>query len=57
MGEFATKTGKFAKKGMPYKMGLLLHGPPGTGRSSLIKCISESTGRHVVNIPLKVHQC
>ena len=29
-------------------------GPPGTGKSSLIKCISESTGRHVVNIPLKV---
>lgn len=27
---FMNRTGKFALQGYPYKLGLLLHGPPGT---------------------------
>lgn len=34
---FLQRTGKFAIAGYPHKLGLLLHGPPGTGKTSLIK--------------------
>lgn len=30
---FLDRTGKYAIKGYPHKLGILLHGPPGTGMS------------------------
>lgn len=49
---FENKTGKYAIRGYPHKLGLLLTGIPGTGKTSLIKAIAHYTGRHIVNINL-----
>ena len=36
LDHFSAKSGKFAVPGFPHKLGLLLHGPPGTGKSTTI---------------------
>lgn len=40
----------YEEKGLPYRYGMLLHGMPGCGKTSLIKAIAKYTGRHIVNI-------
>ena len=42
----------YEKKGIPYSFGLLTYGVPGAGKTSLIKCLSNETKRHIFNISL-----
>lgn len=42
----------YEEKGIPYTLGILLHGEPGCGKTSLIKAIAKDTNRHVCNIRL-----
>lgn len=50
----------YDEKGVPYTLGLLLHGEPGTGKTSCIKCLANETDRHIINInlnnPITKHQ-
>ena len=54
---FHAKRGKYAVRGFPHKLGILLHGPPGTGKTSLIKAIAQRTGRNVVSISVERQEC
>lgn len=49
---FQEKKKWYEAKGIPYTFGLLLHGSPGCGKTSLIKAIAKDTNRHIINIKL-----
>lgn len=39
-------------KGVPYTLGILVSGSPGSGKTSIIKCIANEMKRHIINIHL-----
>jgi hypothetical protein len=44
----------YQEKGIPYSLGIGLHGPPGTGKTSFIKALADYTKRHIVFLSLKI---
>jgi broad-specificity NMP kinase len=44
----------YRANGIPYTLGIGLHGPPGTGKTSFFKCLANMTGRHLVILSLKM---
>lgn len=47
----STISKKYEHYGIPFKGVCMLHGPPGCGKSSLIKSTIKHTGRHCVLVP------
>jgi hypothetical protein len=48
----------YKNKGIPYHLGILLHGDPGCGKTSIIKATLEYTKKHAFVIPLnRVKTC
>lgn len=41
-------------KGIPYNLGIGLHGKPGTGKTSFIKALANKTKRDIIVLPLKI---
>lgn len=56
LNDFKNGEGLFKKEGFPQKLGFLLHGPPGTGKTSFIKCLAEETNRSIFNVNLNNFQ-
>lgn len=42
----------YDKKGIPYTLGFMFHGPPGCGKTSTVKAIAAEGRRHIINVQL-----
>jgi len=50
---FLTNKQWYYDNGIPYTLGIGLHGPPGTGKTSFFKSLANLTGRHLIILSLK----
>ena len=49
---FLNRKDWYEKKGIPYTLGFMFHGDPGTGKTSSVKAIANTARRHIINIQL-----
>jgi len=49
---FQTRRDWYDDKGIPYTLGILLSGPPGTGKTSTIKCLANESNRHIFSVAM-----
>ena len=49
---FLTRRDWYEAKGIPYTLGFLFHGSPGTGKTSSVKAIANTARRHIINVQL-----
>ncbi|RNF00170.1 a44l protein-like protein [Trypanosoma conorhini] len=52
LDRFLRKEGRFAVEGIPDKLGFLLHGPEGTGKTAFAAALAAYTSRHVILLRL-----
>lgn len=51
---FAEKKETYLKLGLPYTLGFLLHGEPGCGKTSVIKCIARYMSRNILIVDTSI---
>ena len=49
---FLNRKDWYEAKGIPYTLGFMFHGEPGTGKTSSVKAIANTARRHIINVHL-----